>query len=715
MTLLFSASLFLSAALLFWLELLFARLALPLLGGSPAVWNTCTAFYQASLLAGYYYADACARLGTRRSKVAHLALLTLSMACLPIALSAHFLPKPGEPPASALLALALASIGAPLFMISASSPLLQVWFGAKDPYFLFQASNFGSLAALLSYPLLIEPHLKLGEQAKLLSAGYILLAAALVSCAALSARHPERRLAPETRLKPAPLRQRIHWALLAFVPSSLMLAVTTYLSAYISPMPLLWAIPLAIYLLSFIATFGRKPWVPLPLIERAQPILLLPVALVMMTDTFGPAGIVLPLHLALLAATAILCHGQLAAHRPPVSQLTQFYLWLAIGGALAGAFNAFIGPALFRSVMEYPATLVLACLLRPAQQAFWRWRWTDLALPILLGLAAGALPWTLHALGLAGDTLSLKPLLCIPVILCFLFKERPLRLSLGVAALFAGSLSYAAESGRLLHIERSFFGVHRVLIDPQKRCHWLSHGNVVHGGQEIDPARAKEPLAYYTRSGPLGEMFGALAIAKANAPVAVIGLGTGGMACYGAALQSWTFYEIDPAVFAIARNTRYFTFLRDCPPKTAVVLGDARLSLLQAPANSYAWLIVDAFSSDAIPMHLLTQQAFTLYLSRLRPGGYLAFHISNHFLDLEPALGSLAREANLAALIKNDPDADPDGPGARKFASDWVVMTRAEPDLKNLRHNPGWRKLKEASGPVWSDDYSNLRSAIRWH
>jgi len=716
---LFPTALFLSACLLFWLELLFARLVLPIFGGAASVWNTCAVFYQLVLLAGYAYAHAsAARLGTRRQALAHVALFALALPFLPIALSPRFLALARGAPASGLLLTAAASIGLPFFLVSAASPLLQNWFAAtkdpraKDPYFLYQASNLGSLFALLSYPLLIEPRLTLSAQRLGWSACWAALAAATALCAASMWRSARTKAGSPPADSGAPRGARLRWVLLAFVPSSLTLSVTAYLSTTISPIPLLWIVPLGLYLLSFVATFARRPWVPREWAVRVQPFLLLPLALLMMTEAVSPVWLLLLFHLAVLAATAVVCHGELARQRPSARRLTEFYLWLAVGGALGGVFNALLAPLIFRTVAEYPAALVLACFLRPGGAGEKRFALGDLAAPIILGLAAAAAPLALARTGWIPEGLSLKPLLCLPIVVLFLYKERPLRLGLGLLAVFLAGIPYSAETGRRLDVERSFYGVHKVIADPENRNHWLTNGSVVQGGQSLDPALTREPLAYYARSGPLGALFDAFGAARAGEPVAVVGLGTGSMACYGRAGQDWTFYELDPVVARIAADARDFTFLRDCPARARVVLGDARLSLSDEPDARFGWLVVDAFNSDAIPTHLLTREALALYLAKLAPDGLLAFHVTNHFLDLEPVLAAVARDSGLAILAGHDEAAE--GP-AEKFASDWIVMARSPAQLEALRRDPRWRPARGAERPAWTDDYSDVFGIVRWN
>jgi len=720
-----------SAALLFLVQPMFARMVLPLLGGSPAVWNTAMVFFQSVLLAGYAYAHAgVSRLGVRRQAMVHLAVLLLPLAVLPIAIPAGWSPPTAGNPSLWLLALMAVAVGLPFFALSATSPLIQKWFAtsghrqAADPYFLYAASNIGSMAALLSYPFLVEPHLHLARQSRLWMWGYWLVAALIAGCAACLWRPAATRAAPDAvraaAIPPAAealtVRRRLHWVALAFVPSSLMLGVTTYLSSDIAVVPLLWVLPLAVYLLTFILVFARREIVPRPFLARTFPLLMLALVLLLNLQATEPAAGLMLLHLGTFFVAAMLCHGRLAADRPSAAHLTQFFLWMSAGGVLGGMFNALVAPLVFNSVAEYPLVLILACLfgLRGEGGDTAVARVKDWAWPALLALVAGALVLGVQSSRWRTDAAVTALLVGLPALLCYLFSRRPLRFALGIGAILWTGSFFQREKGTLLYAERSFFGVNRVMLDPAGRFHVLIHGLTVHGRQNLDPARRDEPLTYYTRSGPAGDVL-ALYGCDARKKIGVVGLGSGSLASYAVRGQSWTYYEIDPVVLKLASDPRYFTFLRDSPADLRVVLGDARLSLAREPDGRFDVLMLDAFSSDAIPVHLVTREALALYGRKLAPGGLLAFHISNLHLDLEPVFANLARDGQLVCLIRYDTVISPAERAAGKSPSVWLVMARRPEDLAPLARDPDWQPARgNDRQAVWTDDYSSLFSVFRW-
>ena len=742
---LFSTTLFVGAALVFLIQPMFAKFILPLFGSTPAVWNSSMVFFQTALLAAYLYAHASTRrLGVRRQAALHVGLLALPLLVLPIAVPEGFAPPPDSNPTAYLLGLLVVAVGLPFFVVATTGPLLQRWLAdtghpaADDPYFLYRASNLGSVLGLLAYPLALEPSLRLAEQGHLWSAGYGLLAVLILACAvvvwrwrpAADADHPAAPLtdpAPEagagterggaTSMRPlthpSPAR-RMRWVGLAFVPSSLMLGLTTYLTTDIAPIPLFWAIPLSLYLLSFIIVFSpgsralalhrgmvlALPWVAVALLS------------LLLFEVRDPLWLVMPVHLAGLFVAAMVCHGELARDRPVATSLTVFYLLVALGGALGGISTAIVAPVVFNSLLEYPLAIVLACLclprrpprVPPGPYA----RRLDLALPLVLGVTA-ALLLVLVSLGV--DLLSAGEgeargaargfALGLVVGIALNFTRRPLRFGLAIGAIaLAGMLPIGSEESELFQ-ERSFFGVLRVTASEDGEFHDLINGTTVHGTQRRTPGRALEPLTYYERDGPVGQLMLNLDPAVTKR-AAIVGLGTGTMACYAGRGERWTFYEIDPTVERVARDPRLFTFLRDCPGRFDVVLGDARLSLARAPGPRYGLFVLDAFSSDAIPTHLLTREALSLYRSRLRERGVLAFHISNNYLDLEPVLGNLARDGGLVCVAQQG------------STSHWVAMAQRRSHLGAASVDARWHDCRRAPGSaVWTDDFSNLVGALK--
>ncbi len=727
MLILFTATIFLGALLLFLVQPMFARMVLPLLGGSPAVWNTAMVFYQAALLAGYAYAHFTTRwFGVRRQAALHLVVLLVPLLALPIGLPHGWTPPTTSNPVWWLLAVLTVSVGLPFFVVSATSPLLQRWFSisghrwAPDPYFLYAASNLGSLLALVSYPVLIEPWLRLGQQSQWWSVGYGTLVVLTVICGAWT-RHAAGNVSDaETDTMQnddvqITVRRRVRWVLLSLVPCSLMLSVTTYITSEIAPIPLLWVIPLAIYLLAFILVFAKRRLLPHRWMVRALPFLVTALVVTLLANLLRPIGLLIGLHLACLFIVSMVCLGELADDRPAVKHLTAFYLWSSAGGVLGGMFNALLAPVIFSTVAEYPLTLILACLLTPSLMAMpstRRQRILDFALPLVIGL------FTLNILRLlTGATIWSFPFIKVlmygaPTALCLAFMRRPLRFALGLGGVFLACSMAPHYQERILYLERSFFGINSVSLDPAGKYHWLTHGNTIHGIQYVDPLRRDEPLGYYTRSGPFGQAFAALSD-SVKQRVGVIGLGAGGLACYGNRGENWTFYEIDPVVERIARDRRLFTFLKDCPADIKVVLGDARLSLQKANDGQFGILVLDAYTSDTIPLHLITREALALYLRKLEPNGVLAFHISNRHLRLERVLGALAQDAGLVCLAQSE-----NLPGVAatgKLGSKWVIMARDPASLGKLMRDPRWLQPPlHLKSRLWTDDDTSVFSVFVW-
>lgn len=737
---LFAATLFVSASLLFLVEPMFAKMVLPMLGGTPAVWTTCMVFFQAALLAGYGYAHAATqRLGVRRQAALHVGLLFLPLFLLPIRVSPGWAPPAQSNPIPWLLGLLVVSVGLPFFMLSTITPALQMWYArtghsrAKDPYFLYAASNLGSILALLAYPLLLEPNLRLAEQSWVWACGYGLFVALALGCAALLWRSPASAAqSPVTGIARNPqvsayvaesaagltLAQRLRWVGLAFVPSSLMLGVTTALTTEIPAIPLLWVIPLAIYLLTFVLVFARRPILSHAWMVRRMPFFILAALIPVVSKAMPPVWALVPLYLLTFFVVAMVCHGELARNRPPAKHLTEFFLWMSLGGVLGGLLNAVVAPLAFRTVVEYPLVLVLASLLRPPLELEGRkrlaWR-LDFVLPVALGLLVATLIEGSQVLGLKPGRLLHILIFSPSLMFCLSMARRPIRFALGLCAVLLASTLYAGPYGHVLHTERSFFGVHRVTQDAEGKFRMLVHGSTIHGLQSLDASRRREPLSYFSRASPIGQVFAAFSGAEITRRVAVVGLGAGSLACYGEPGEQFTFYEIDAAVERIAREPHYFTFLRDCLPKIDVVLGDARLSLVKTPDKRYGMIILDAFSSDALPVHLVTREALRLYLAKLAAGGVLAFNVTNRYLNLEPVLGDLANDARLICLAQNDTNVSAAEIGDGRFPSSWVVMARDKGNLAKLAGDPRWHVLSGRSGKrVWTDNFSNILGVVRW-
>lgn len=733
----FVPTMLLSASLLFIVQPLFARMVLPLLGGAPQVWNTAMVFYQGMLLMGYLYAHlGTARLGVRQQAALHTVLLLVPFLVLPIGLPAGWMPPTESSPIPWLLASLLVAVGLPFFVVSATSPLLQRWFArtehpaAHDPYFLYAASNLGSILGLLSYPFLLEPTLRLAEQSNLWAAGYGILVALMLACAVMVWRS-------RTPTPPVPQRtdafsvsrdgeitasRRLRWILWAFVPSSLMLSVTTYITTDIAAVPLLWIIPLTLYLLTFVLAFARKPLLRHGTVMRAFRLLLL--MLIYMFFLEATHLWLAPFHLITFFAVAWASHSALAQDRPRPEYLTEFYLWISVGGALGGIFNTLLAPILFNSVPEYRLVLALAVLSYIRKRDISsdpRVRWLDVGLPVALGLLAFGALVALQAAGVGSDVRIRGAVFALLPLAMLRLSRRRLRFGLAVTVLvlvsfFVSQLPNLWSASKIVHAERGFFGVHRVEYweKGDKRYHALVNGSTLHGMQSLAPDRRQEPLTYYHRTGPIGQVFEMLEQGQELQDVAVLGLGVGSLACYSQPGQHWTFYEIDPQVVQTARDPRFFTFLRDCAPAARIVLGDGRLSLMKADDEQFDLIVLDAYSSDSIPLHLATRESLALYLQKLAPDGLLAYHISNRYVNIRAVLANLALDAGLESLVQLD-NVTTEQADLGKTASEWVIMAREAEDFSELTHDARWQKLLGNPGEdVWTDDYASIIRALRF-
>ena len=723
--LLFGATMFLSALLLFWVQLITAKMLLPRLGGTPAVWTTCMLFFQVLLLAGYSYVlVTTAWIGPRKQATLHLALLLLSLLFLPLASGS--LPSISERsnPALWLFAHLLTVLGLPIFLISTTSPLLQKWFtrtghaAANDPYFLFSISNAGSLLALLSYPLILEPTLSLSTQNRLWMVAYVTFLVLTLGCVFVLWRSL-RTAAPVLRDDPAPRiphKRRLYWILLAFIPSSLLFGVTNYITTEIAPTPLLWTIPLALYLVTFVLAFAGRNLLPERIASIALAGLALLLTLVVAANATEPTTAIVLLHLCFFFVAATVCHNKLAADRPAAARLAEFYLCVAVGGMLGGLFNTLIAPVAFKTIVEYPLVIVLACLIQRdnSQQDSAVDRLFDVIWPVIMGVLTVVLAFIVKGSELS-PIVGVALVFGAPlVIINHRFRTRPVRFALALGAVMLASVVYSEIQHRTLLAERNFFGTLSVRSDPANASHIFYHGNTIHGRQFVAPELQRQPISYFHRDGPLGQIFAAFNSNAASPNVAVVGLGAGSMACYSFAGQHWTFYEINPAVISVAQSPQYFTYLQKCAAATTeIVLGDARLQLQNAPDQYYGLIVVDAFNSDAVPVHLMTQEAIALYTSKLATGGMLAFNISNRSLKLEAVLANLAKRTGSTCLMLADGEQNPQ---TGKDPSEWLVMAQQSPAFDAIAQNPRWRLVTGGDGSgAWTDDYSNILSVIRWY
>lgn len=662
-TWLFTVTAFTGAALLFVVQPLVARLLLPSYGGSATVWSTASLFFQVALLASYLWTHWSAqRWGQARQPQLQLVLLALPVGALPLALPASAAPGDDVDPAVWLLRTLVLMIGLPFAVVACTGPVIQRWYswvGARreDPYFLFAASNLGSFVGLLAYPFLIEPTMPLAAQRVAWSVGFGVFAVLMAACAAVTLRgRPVGEETPEVATPRPGARRLVTWGLLAFLPSSLMLGVTAHLSTDVTPIPLLWVVPLAVYLATFVAAFARSSRRPPVWAARLSAVLGL-VGLLALgeTDDLGP---VVAVGIALVAVVGYAAHGRLAADRPAADHLTLFYLVVALGGATGGLLNGLLAPTVLDRVLEYPLVLV--------------------ALPLLLvGIRSADRPY---------DVVR---------------RSAPVALTALLAA-FAVWTAQLQEAGAIQHT-RSFYGAYRVQADGD--THVLVHGTTVHGLQFQDDARRTLATTYYGGPGSCADVFAALAGRLDQ--VGVVGLGAGTIATYGRAGEHFTFFEIDPDIVATAEDPALFTFLRDSAADVDVVVGDGRLSVAEQPAGGLDLLVLDAFSSDSIPVHLLTREAMREYAAALAPGGVLLVHTSNRFFDLVPVLAAAASDLGWAASLGLSR-----GETEGATASSWVALT-ADPEVpRRLQSSTYWQPLDDSRLVTWTDDYSSILAVL---
>ncbi|HRK20635.1 MAG TPA: fused MFS/spermidine synthase, partial [Fimbriimonadaceae bacterium] len=581
--------------------------------------------------------------------------------------------------------------------------------------FLYAASNLGSMLGLLGYPFLIEPNLRLAEQSRYWAFGYVALAVAIIACASrlrhstwLKGQSEETQIVDDSENAPT-AKRRWKWIALAFVPSSLMLGVTQYISTDVAAVPLLWVVPLTLYLLTFTIVFARRPIIPHRLTLLLMPVAVGGMVVLMTLNITKPLLVAVAVHLAAFFFVAMMCHGEMAKDRPSVRYLTEFYLLMSVGGVLGGLFNAIVAPLLFPLVLEYHLVLVAAAFLYPgvwsAKSPIQRaWDFAAPVLVIALMLAAIALE---RKYGLTSSKDARQMIVLAGTMGCLLFVSRPLRFGLSLFAMLAFGIYSWAELRDILYVERSFFGVTRIESSNAGRFTDIFHGTTLHGMQSTEPENRMKPVSYYFPSGPIGVVLTHME-RPVGANMAVIGLGSGTLATYGRPSEKWTYFEIDPVVEKVARDPRFFTYLRDSQAEVKVVLGDARMSLRDS-TDQYDCIMLDAYSSDAVPIHLITKEALALYMKHLKPKGILMFHISNKHLDLEPVVHELARDAGLNAMGWRDTSITPEERSQRKVGSDWIMVYRSGANVSRILELGDWKPTKAHPGVgLWTDDFSSI-------
>ncbi len=719
------ATVFLSAGLVFLVQPMFAKMATPLLGGAPAVWNVALVCFQAALLAGYAYAHGLARISSVRTQVAiHGVLLAAAAFALPMTISTLF----GTPdPAHPILWLAgtfLVSIAPPFAIISATAPLIQSWYAksgrpdADDPYHLYAASNAGSLIGLSAYPLLLEPFTAVSQQSLFWSLGYGALALLILGCGLLAMRASTLNATgitvthapamPSMGERSAIWRERCTWLLLSAVPSGLLLGATTHISTDVASAPFLWAPPLMAYIATFIIVFSKKPIIPNKVAAKYLPHLIaIAVALLALGGMLeAPLALSLATHIGVLFLTALVLHGALANLRPSAERLTEFYLIMSAGGVIGAGAIALIAPVVFNGIWEYPLMLLGALLLRPMPETLKESYTNNRTLIGLIGVCL----IVFALLGLSGVDIGPRyASICVLIAVSAAILRTDSRLVPVIALATALVIGTAMNPMQSTTSERGFFGVVRTVNWEEQSLRTMVHGTTIHGAQRTNEAGAPTPLTYYHRDAPIGQVFSALG----NKPgtVGVVGLGLGSVACYIGPNTKVIYYEIDPIVARIARDATRFNFLSECTPDAPIVLGDARLTLEEAAPASFDLLLLDAFSSDAIPAHLITREAMTLYLSRLTDDGILLVHISNRHLELAPTLARIGASEGAVMRIQKFRQEQLDIYHSAS-QSDVVMIAKSEEALAEFNTDARWQPLESDGKRPWTDDYSNIIGAM---
>jgi hypothetical protein len=726
----YTAAIFVSALLLFSVQPLFTRMVLPRLGGSPAVWSVAMVFFQSLLLGGYAYAHYLMRLRSRLIPVTiHLVLLAIALLTLPLSIAGGW----GEPPSGGyafwLLGLFAVSIGLPFFALAANNPLLQAWFvrtghpNGTDPYFLYASSNIGSFLALLSYPVLLEPLFTLRTQNLIWTGGYGLLIVLIAACGVLLLRSPVSAaidvLAEESAAPPPAWILRARWIFLAAVPSGLLIAVTAHISTDIAAAPLLWVLPLSLYLLTWVLVFQSRPLLPHKWMLLAQPLAI--AGVIVLLAIGGEQNLLLTLggNLFFFFVIAMACHGELARTRPAAKYLTGFYVALSFGGMVGGLFAGLIAPFTFSWIAEYPILLALAALCRPPggneRLPGWsRWYWPFLA---VLAVALIAPSWS-GGKTMLGETRvwAIGAVGVLSAVLALALNANRWKIFATVVVALVLIRAYPADNGRVETV-RSFFGVHKIVVTPGGQYHVLMHGTTIHGAQRFQnndgtPITGRpEPISYYHKDGGIGQAIAAIRARKGAAlRVAVIGLGAGTLVCASVPGETWKFFEIDQSMVDTARDVRYFSFIRNCAPDLRPVMGDARLTFAREPDGIYDLIIVDAYSSDAIPIHLATEEAMKIYKDKLAPQGAVLMHVSNRHLELASVVVGIADANDLKSWVY---DQDSNRDDEYIFPTSVVVSARDQADVGKLASSDVW-ELTEAdeNQRVWTDDYCNVLGAV---
>lgn len=713
-------TIFLSAALVFLVQPIFAKMATPLLGGAPNVWNVSLVCFQAALLLGYAYAHLLTHfIQSLRTQIAvHAALLVLAALVLPFQLSTALGPPDPVQPTFWLIGVFAISIAPPFAVISATAPLIQSWYSrsgradAHDPYHLYAASNVGSLLGLAAYPLLFEPFFPLIAQTTAWTTGYLCLGVLLIGSGvlALATGKGARPMLSEPATDNAPVaaenvwKQRLWWLACAFIPSSLLVGSTTHIATEIASVPFLWALPLALYISTFVIVFAKQPAISLDTANRLLPMTIALAFFALPPITVIPVTFSVAIHVFALFMAALVGHGTMAASRPSANRLTEFYLIMSLGGVLGGAFNALLVPVIFTSVLEYPLLLVAVLAIRPGLRLIGKGRTR-----VWLAAAAFALFVAIAMRLIQGpDGQSVFAARMLLLLAAFsIAMSWNSRLGPVLAAVCAWGIGAATNPIAGGVSDRSFFGVVKIIERGDIRL--LMHSGTVHGAQFMTEEKSLLPTTYYAPPTPIGQLFAAN---DKPGAVGVIGLGTGSVACYARPGQDYIYYEIDPLVADVASNPEHFTYLSACTPDPNIVLGDGRLSLAEEPADHFNLLLIDAFSSSSVPTHLLTREAVSLYLSRLKEDGLLIMHVSNNHMDLPKVVARVADSLGVSARYQYFNPTPEQAELEDAHASQVVVLARNQAAFADLDADPAWAALIGDGGRAWSDDYTNVIGAI---
>ncbi len=717
----FTFTVFVSAFLLFAIQPMFTKMVLPQLGGSPGVWSVAMVFFQGLLLLGYLYAHLSSTyLPTRISVLVHLVILLITFIFLPITVSSGLGKPPVEGQIFWLIGVFALSVGLPFFAVAGNGPLLQAWFArtghknADNPYFLYAASNLGSFAALLLYPILFEITLRLPQQAVAWSAGF----AGLIACIAASgfiATQTQSAATLQARAVSSPLTSKkiLQYIALAFVPSALLVAVTSHIATDVASAPFIWIVPLALFLLTFVVVFTDKPLLPLPIIYQAVPIL---AGAILLTKLFLFNFILnIAIHLSFFFAAALMYHHLLYTLRPEAKNLTKFYLWMSFGGVLGGIFSGLFAPYIFNSILEYPILVSMVMLAHPALISGTKSEWQKLGLPtFVIAATVTALLALLQKSGLSTtDTFLVPAIVIASFTIIGAFRHNIVRATL-IPFTFA---LLALHGGNAFGTKfmRSFFGVDRISLEENGQFRVLSHGTTVHGATRITNADGTTytgplvPLSYYHPDGVLAQTLKLLPDKAEGRDIGIVGLGAGAHVCNGKPTDHFTYFEIDALVEKIATDKSQFQFLSNCAPNLKIVLGDARLTLQDQP-QQFDYLLLDAFSSDSIPTHLLTREALQIYVAHLKANGLVVFHISNRNMELQSVVAALAKDADLVA--KDRVLLSPTDSLSEAYSSEAMVLAKKPETLAQFTTEKGWTDANAKSTTVWTDDYSNIPAAI---